>query len=154
MGSLAWPWALHCLLLLLQAEVEQFYINKGYLIPTFHKSYWLSLQSSTTTYPKFVWTDPTVRTGYLNGGPHWGTYTIAGSAAEPKKEPNAIQPPEYCAVANYTQRYGQPSAWGWSDVNCNRNFIFICRLQSGWHGMQRMHCILSTACMQCATCAT
>ena len=113
-----------------QFEVEQFFINKGYLIPSFHKVYWMGLNSDTATYPVFSWSDPTVKTDYLLKGPHWGTYTVLNSAAEPKKEPNAIQPPEYCGVANSSQAYGNPRAWGWSDINCNHNYIFICRLQS------------------------
>ena len=42
-----------------------------------------------------------------------------------------MYPPEYCAVANYSQTYGRPEAWGWSDTNCMYNFIFICRIQGG-----------------------
>jgi hypothetical protein len=57
---------------LLQAEVEQYYINKGYLIPNFHKNYWLGLTTDTATYPTFTWSDITVKTDYLKG-PHWGT---------------------------------------------------------------------------------
>ena len=43
-----------------------------------------------------------------------------------------MAPPEYCAVANSSQVYGKPPAWGWSDINCAKNFIFMCRLQGGW----------------------
>lgn len=46
-----------------------------------------------------------------------------------------MAPPEYCAVANYSQTYGKPTAWGWSDINCAKNFVFMCRLQSGWLGL-------------------
>jgi hypothetical protein len=55
------------------------------------------------------------------------------SALEPKKEPNNVVPPEYCVIANYSQTYGRPEAWGWSDTNCLYNFIFICRIQGGRH---------------------
>jgi hypothetical protein len=63
-----------------------------------------------------------------------------GSALEPLKEPNNVAPPEYCAVANYSQTYGKPTAWGWSDINCAKNFVFMCRLQSGWQRCwRRLH---------------
>jgi hypothetical protein len=42
---------------LLQAEVEQFYISSGFLIPIFHKAYWMGLVSNTTAWPRFSWTD-------------------------------------------------------------------------------------------------
>ena len=29
-----------------QSEVEQFYIDKGWLLPSFHKSYWIGLRSA------------------------------------------------------------------------------------------------------------
>jgi hypothetical protein len=38
-----------------QAEVEQFYIKKGYILPGFHKLYWMSLTSDYMLYPEFRW---------------------------------------------------------------------------------------------------
>ncbi len=46
-------------------------------------------------------------------------------------EPYALNPPELCGVANYTQVYGAPPAWGWADINCGQSFISMCRIQSG-----------------------
>jgi hypothetical protein len=42
---------------LLQAEVEQFYISAGFLIPNYHKAYWMGLVSNLTSWPRFRWTD-------------------------------------------------------------------------------------------------
>jgi hypothetical protein len=38
-----------------QTEVEQFYIKAGYIIPSFHQFYWLSLASNYMDYPDFTW---------------------------------------------------------------------------------------------------
>jgi hypothetical protein len=38
-----------------QTEVEQYYIKAGYIIPTFHQFYWLSLSSNYMDYPDFSW---------------------------------------------------------------------------------------------------
>lgn len=57
---------------------------------------------------------------------HWGTSKDDGSL-----EPNNKEPPEDCAVANYTQSYSD--IFGWSDTRCEKKFIFICRLIRGWH---------------------
>ena len=40
-----------------QAEVEQFYIRSGHLIPNYHKVYWMGLTANTSTWPKFTWLD-------------------------------------------------------------------------------------------------
>jgi hypothetical protein len=56
--------------------LPQYYINRGYLVPSYHKAYWLSMASDTTTWPKFAWGDPTVKATYLTNNPHWGTMVI------------------------------------------------------------------------------
>jgi hypothetical protein len=38
-----------------QAEVEGFYVQRGYLLPGFHKFYWMSLTSDYMMYPAFRW---------------------------------------------------------------------------------------------------
>lgn len=43
------------------------------------------------------------------------------------REPNNMVPPELCVVANYTEAYGTPPAWGWADTGCGGRHIFICR---------------------------
>jgi hypothetical protein len=46
-----------------------------------------------------------------------------------RQEPNNAFPPEFCAVANYTQKF--EDAWGWSDQNCEDVFIAICKIARG-----------------------
>jgi hypothetical protein len=43
-------------------------------------------------------------------------------------EPNQLTGGENCVVANYTQRYGVPVAYGWSDVNCGQGYHFMCKI--------------------------
>jgi hypothetical protein len=38
--------------LYLQSEVEAHYIGKGYLLPAFHKAYWIGL--TTSEWPSFT----------------------------------------------------------------------------------------------------
>jgi hypothetical protein len=33
---------------------------------------------------------------------------------------------EDCVVANYTERFN--GAWGWADVNCDFEFVYICKI--------------------------
>jgi hypothetical protein len=44
-----------CLPACLQAEVEQWYISQGYLLPAYHKVYWLGLATNTSRWPVFTW---------------------------------------------------------------------------------------------------
>jgi hypothetical protein len=41
----------------LQAEVEDYYVRRGYLIPNYHKVYWMGLTTNATTWPRFTWLD-------------------------------------------------------------------------------------------------
>ena len=90
---------------------------------TYHKHYLMGL--TATEWPEFNWTDITVMPP--SAGPaayrHWGRNMPSGT-----REPYQTNPPENCGVSNFTQRYGVPSAWGWSDVNCLDKFIFMCRI--------------------------
>lgn len=40
----------------LQAEVEQWYVSQGYLLPAYHKGYWLGLATNASKWPVFTWT--------------------------------------------------------------------------------------------------
>jgi hypothetical protein len=149
---------------LLPLQVESFYINGGYLLPGFHRHYWMG--AVATDWPKFAWTDvsiPPLDKSYK----HWGTMVrcgaagpfrlagtcAAGSVAWQKgskqwgvvlsfavllqvpsgvKEPFQAEPPEFCTVANYTETYGRPNVWGWSDTNCGNKFFPMCRINSEW----------------------
>lgn len=60
---------------------------------------------------------------------HWGSYPVDATTSLP--EPNNIDNPEYCAVANYSQRYGAPQVWAFADANCGIRAPFICRISGG-----------------------
>ena len=104
-----------------QYEVEQYYISKQMLIPTVHVSYWLGLSSNETSYPTFSWTD-------FTSGPTLDTYLHWGSTVpEYTPQPDNARGLEYCAVANYTQRFDLPPAWGWADTRCDDVLTFMCK---------------------------
>jgi hypothetical protein len=117
-----------------QAEVERYYVGNGYMFPTFpgHAFYWLGLNTSfwpSTGFPKFSWLDREPGPNAITYS-HWGTYTDMYSASpEPN---NARVPPELCAGANVSQAYGNLSAWGWADWNCDESFGYMCRMLRGW----------------------
>ena len=95
-----------------QTEVETYFIRQGYLLPKYHKSYWMGLRA--TQWPNFAWIDNTVnKTSYQ----HWGQY-IEGELIQP--EPNNF---ENCAGGNFTQSYGK--AAGWDDQNCDTEYIHL-----------------------------
>jgi hypothetical protein len=105
-----------------QAEVESYFISNSYVMPTFHKMYWMGGVSSVAKYPNFSWIDGSAGI-YPSTYQNWGKM---GSLLEPN---NAIAPPEFCMVANFSQAYGSPRRWGWSDVNCNLvQATFLCRV--------------------------
>jgi hypothetical protein len=43
-------------------------------------------------------------------------------------EPSNTFGNEKCAVANWTETYGRPLAWGWADTLCNQQFVPMCRM--------------------------
>jgi hypothetical protein len=98
------------------------------MFPSFHRFYWmglkyndrLSIQQQTAV---FRWIDQ------LIPGPtrykHWGQAVLSDNSISP--EPNNLGGDEYCGGCNVTQKYGQPSAWGWGDQTCSREFPFMCR---------------------------
>ncbi len=98
-----------------QLEVEQHYIKQGFLMPVFHKNYWMGLRA--TNHPSFKWMDPWAK------GPNPSTYQHWGSDGS-SKEPNNQTPPEFCAVGNFTQRYD--NVWGWADTRCSGSYTSMC----------------------------
>ena len=51
-----------------QADLEAFFMLSGYLLPTFHKHYWLGMSTaSMQTWPNFTWQDGS-RISYSNWG--------------------------------------------------------------------------------------
>jgi hypothetical protein len=101
-----------------QAEVEQWYMDNGDLLPTFTPSYWIGLSSTNGTWPSFRWLDdapPPTGSAYQ----HWGVDLYDGSS-EPNSQGN-------CVVANYSQSADSPATFGWSDTRCNQKLPFMCR---------------------------
>ena len=111
----------------MQQYVETILGDMGVLLPTYHKSYWIGLNTTGADW-KDVWR-------WTNNLPfmanktyqNWGTYQ---PGAVP--EPNNITSAEFCAAANASQPVGP--TWGWSDTSCFDNFISICYYARGWQG--------------------
>ncbi len=109
-------------------------MDMGWLLPTFHKNYWIGLNATTpasrdpagmvagvltTSSPgHFAWLDQSA------GAPGQGAYTHWGRAGG-LPEPNNLRGSENCGLANASQTYG--AAWGWSDSNCRISAPFICK---------------------------
>jgi hypothetical protein len=58
---------------------------------------------------------------------HWGTTVPDGT-----KEPDNANPKrnEFCAVANVTQMFDSPPAWGWADTQCSQKLPYMCKKQA------------------------
>lgn len=54
----------------LQADVEAFFTSAGYLLPSYHKAYWLGI--SALTWGNWRWTDPTAGSFSAARYRHWG----------------------------------------------------------------------------------
>lgn len=108
-----------------QYDVEQFYIKKGLLFPTYHKSYWFGLYTNANGW-KTSWkfTDNTPF-NYFNSYTNWGV-----SSPEGLTSPNNMTGSEFCMAANASEV--QNSRWGWEDYNCLVQMPFICEIPRGW----------------------
>ena len=119
-----------------QASVENYFVDLGVLLQEFDPLYWTGLNTSTGDRgsPDWMYTDPVL--GRPQVYRHWGTYAYADGATE--AEPNNLEDPEECVVANYTQAYTLATKvnkrvmpYGWADTNCTRTQQFICRVATG-----------------------
>lgn len=119
-------------------QVEAYFIEKGWLLPTFHKSYWIGLNATSpasrnpavsvggtlqTSPATFGWIDKSAGAPTGRAYQHWGK---AGSASEP----NNLLGSENCGVANASAKYSL--AWGWADTSCKISLPFICKSQREW----------------------
>jgi hypothetical protein len=115
----------------LRPQAEQYFINKGLLLPSYHLSYWLGLAAGSG-WPNFRWMDnvtPSPGLGSAFSG--WGSLTFSNKSASPLKEPNNLsfnrtRVDESCAVGNASQAYN--SAWGWSDAQCTLKLPSMCKV--------------------------
>lgn len=92
---------------------------QGFLIPDYHKAYWMGMTSATTApQADFKLMDPYAKPG-KTVYKHWGTMQPGNIP-----EPNNRMGGEFCATGNYSQSYA--NAWGWSDTKCGERFPSIC----------------------------
>ena len=64
------------------------------------------------------------------------------------REPNNLStPPELCVLANASQAFGAPRAWGWADWNCTARAWALIRALESKHtlGNRRANCTLQLA---------
>ena len=105
-----------------QLEMENYFIEKGFLLPYYHTEYLMGMKASP--WPQFNWTDkylpplsPYNSSLYYN----WGYDGMVNRTA-PRKQGNT------CAVANFDSILN--GAWGWLDVRCADPYTFICRVHA------------------------
>jgi hypothetical protein len=136
----------HSLLPLAQYEVEQAFINAGYLLPSYHLYYWMGY--SAKTWPKFLPLDKTVPFDSPAGNyTYWGYFNNSAAPVEPD---GGVYGRQLCVAANYTEAYSDYStgngslAFGWADNNCSLALPYMCRIncESGcwWYGGHDQAC--------------
>jgi hypothetical protein len=116
-----------------QQAVESCFIQQGYMLPSFHKFYWMGLKTGIpgTRWPNFTWIDRE-NVIYMGNYQHWGVYQPGAVL-----EPNNLFPPEYCAgsnltmgIATYNKRVVTfDGVGGWADRRCGERHIFVCEVQ-------------------------
>lgn len=103
-----------------QQEVEAYFTTGGFLIPKYHRYYWLGLKAVG---PKnFNWVDPTMpKLSAPDSFKWWGM-----TKPDNTPEPNNFAGNELCAVGNFTE--ARKNAWGWADTGCTSQYVSICRM--------------------------
>jgi hypothetical protein len=98
-----------------QVEVESYYITSGFLLPAFHKLYWMGLDATNRSWPSFKWMDRSLPAPSASTYSHWGK-------TDGVPEPNSMS---NCTAADASSSFG--GAWGWNDLPCERRQAFMCR---------------------------
>ena len=75
-----------------QVDVEGFFVSNGYLLPKFHKLYWMGFNA--LDWGAWGWIDPTAGSFKSAAYKHWGL-----------DEPNNEPPMQLCGAANSSQAY-------------------------------------------------
>jgi hypothetical protein len=91
---------------------------QGYLLPDFHKAYWIGLSSPEVPYGTWTWLDnlpPPTKQTFI----HWGR-AMPTNKAEP--DGNFT-----CVSANASEAHQDPLTWGWSDDSCDLLLPFMCK---------------------------
>jgi hypothetical protein len=99
--------------------VERYMIEQGYLIPSFHQSYWIGLNTTTPgkgSGANWTWVD-------FSDPPALTTYIAWGA-----EQPDDLEPPSACSQAASEYLGGDPEVWQWDDVQCATKSIAICRI--------------------------
>ena len=137
-------------------------MRQGFLLPSFHKAYWMGYTNPIRDGTTWVWTDSTLTalngTGSGSGGTasastdgstykHWGMLVLTVNGVKSSySEPNNRGGSEYCAVGDFTQAYGPgmlPAVAGWADASCTDQHIAMCKVtQAAWS--LRFPCPVST----------
>ncbi len=100
-----------------QAEVEQYFIQAGALIPKYHEFYWIGLSADSED-SGFQWLDMTVRAPSQSGAySRWGM-----------GQPKYSQEDRTCAGANASLAIGR--TWGWQAARCHMPAVYICSQSS------------------------
>lgn len=124
-----------------QYEVEQHYISRGYLLPSFHTAYWIGLSNPSKDGTTWIWLDNSLTAMNGTSGPsssagllgyrHWGRLVEgSGSSQVSYMEPNNRAGGEFCAAASFAQAYGPPPSpvtAGWADLSCSEQLVAVCR---------------------------
>jgi hypothetical protein len=144
--------------------VEQWYARQGYLLPSFHRAYWMGYTNPSKDGTTWVWTDSSLTT--LNGTSgvqpdstisgddssykHWGMLVqVVNGASSSFSEPNNRGGSEFCAAANFSQAYGPgllPAAAGWADGSCSEQHVAMCKVPPGRRHPARGQPLLRHAC--------
>jgi hypothetical protein len=61
---------------------------------------------------------------------HAGTYEPTYDPTIPEPEPNNKSGSEYCLAANYTQGYGVPYGWTYTDLKCASMLVPLCKIRA------------------------
>jgi hypothetical protein len=100
----------------LPLQVESHFIQRGYLLASFHKHYWLGIRAATWGAWKPL--DQQLNSSYLNW--HMG-------------QPNGLSGPQLCTVANGSASgMVGPGGWGYADVLCSGTHSYMCRIAGRW----------------------
>jgi hypothetical protein len=98
-----------------QADVEAYFTAMGYMIPSFHRAYWMGWNAQN--WGAWRWIDPTA-----------GSFSAAAYKHFDPDEPSNGPGLKLCGAGNYSQAFD--NAWGWMTASCGAKMPFICKMVS------------------------
>ena len=107
-----------------QIEAETYFVRARLLHPIYYPRYWISLQSTATSWPTFKWMD-----GYTPGPDGYtGAYVNWGVSADGTNQPDNRT--HLCGVGDYLLAKNITAnltmQWGWNDVPCTATYASMC----------------------------